>query len=119
MKTHPYAIYILRFGVAGIFAGHGWLAFTLNSKWFAYLHLVGITAPNDALAMKTIGIMDMCIALITLIKPLPQILLWAAFWGFLTALMRPINGEGWIEFIERAGNWACPLALWFLLQKEK
>ncbi len=117
MKAQQYVTYILRLGVVGIFAGHGWLAFHLNSHWFTYLHTAGIQSPNYAVVMKIIGVMDICIALITLVKPLPSVLLWAAFWAFLTALMRPISGEAWVGFVERAGNWACPLALWFWMKK--
>ncbi len=110
--------WVLRIGVFGIFAGHGWYVFNLRPQWFAYLHTVGIIAPYDTLAMRCIGTMDLLIAAITLIKPVKQVLLLAACWAFLTALIRPVSGENWLEFIERAGNWACPLALYFLMRKE-
>lgn len=110
--------WVLRIGVAGIFAGHGWYVFNLRAQWFAYLHTVGIYAPYDAYCMKIIGVMDMLIALTTLVRPVKQVLLWAAFWAFLTALIRLISGENWLEFVERAGNWACPLALYFVMRKE-
>lgn len=69
--------------------------------------------------MQAIGIMDMAIAIITLVKPLRPLLLWAAVWAFSTSLIRPIAGEAWLEFFERAGNWICPLVLYLLLSKQK
>jgi hypothetical protein len=109
---------ILRIGVVGIFAGHGWLAFMQNTKWLVYINTVGVVAPTDALVLKIIGVIDMALALTVLLKPLPAVLLWAAFWAFLTALIRPLSGEAWVEFVERAGNWACPLALYFLVKNK-
>lgn len=109
---------LLRAGVIGIFAGHGWYALTLRPQWFAYLHTVGIVSPYDAYTMRAIGCMDLLIALLTVIKPIKEILLWAAFWAFATAVIRPISGENWLEFVERAGNWACPLALYFIIKNK-
>lgn len=109
---------ILRIGVVGIFTGHGWYVLNLRPQWFSYLHTVGIAAPYDAYTMRAIGIMDLLIAVITLVNPVKEVLLWAAIWAFATALIRPLSGENWLEFIERAGNWACPLALYFILKKK-
>lgn len=109
---------ILRIGVVGIFAGHGWYVLTLRPQWFDYLHTVGIVPPYDAYTMRAIGVMDLLIAIITLIKPVKEVLIWAAIWAFATALIRPLSGENWLEFVERAGNWACPLALYFSMKKK-
>jgi len=38
-----------------------------------------------------------------------------AFWGFRTALLRPIVGEPIWDFIERWANWGAPLALLLLI----
>ena len=85
------AIWALRIGVAGEFLGHGILAL--------------------------VGAMDILVALIVLFKPIKPILLWAIFWGFWTALVRPIVGQPIWDFIERFANWGAPLALFFLLLK--
>jgi sorbitol-specific phosphotransferase system component IIC len=58
-----------------------------------------------------IGILDMLVALIVLVKPIRVVLLWAALWGFWTALLRPIVGEPIWDFVERSANWGAPLAL--------
>jgi hypothetical protein len=59
------------------------------------------------------------VALIVLTRPVRIILLWAVFWGFWTALVRPIvsgfTGPSWLDFIERFANWGAPLALLLML----
>jgi len=57
--------------------------------------------------------------LIILIKPLKPVLLWAVFWTFITALIRPIAGDPIWSFIERFANFAAPLALLYLLFPSK
>jgi hypothetical protein len=42
------------------------------------------------------------------------ILSWLVVWGFITASLRPLSGEPFAEFIERAGNYGAPLALLLL-----
>jgi hypothetical protein len=49
-----------------------------------------------------------------LIKPLKVVLIWAAIWGFWTALLRPVAGEPIWGFVERTAKWAAPLALLYL-----
>jgi len=59
---------------------------------------------------------DILVALVVLIKPNKYVLFYAIFWAFATALIRPISGEPFLEFIERSANWAAPLALLLLLR---
>ncbi|MBI2604015.1 MAG: hypothetical protein HYW56_00555, partial [Candidatus Harrisonbacteria bacterium] len=76
---------------------------------------------DTALATKLlfiVGVSDILVALIVLVKPMKPVLLWAAFWGFWTALVRPIVGVGWLDFIERFANWGAPLALYYILKGE-
>ena len=62
-----------------------------------------------------IGIIDIALAILILIKPVRLALLWMAFWGFWTALLRPIIGMPVWDFIERWANWGVPLALLLLV----
>ena len=66
-----------------------------------------------------IGLADLTVALIVLIKPIRIVLLWATFWGFWTALLRPMVGEPIWDFIERWANWGAPLALLILISWPK
>ena len=47
-------------------------------------------------------------------QPIRLALLWMAFWGFWTALIRPIVGMPIWDFVERWANWGAPLALLFM-----
>ncbi|MBI5140015.1 MAG: hypothetical protein HZA94_01020 [Candidatus Vogelbacteria bacterium] len=108
--------WILRVGVAGEFLGHGMLAVYGKADWIRWIsELTGADA-GLAANLLLVGLSDILVALIVLIKPLRPVLLWAAFWGFWTALVRPLVGIGWLDFIERFANWAAPLALYYFLK---
>jgi hypothetical protein len=104
--------WILRIGVAGEFIGHGLLAVEGKADWVKWISQLAGTSPElSATLLMWIGVFDVVIALIILVKPINAALLWAAFWGFWTALVRPLVGVGWLDFVERSANWAAPLAL--------
>ena len=69
--------------------------------------------------MPVIGTVDIAVAVLILIKPLKPVVIYAFIWAFLTALIRPVSGESILMFVERAGNWATPLALYLLLYYKK
>src|SRR5262249_51903497 len=50
-----------------------------------------------------------------LLRPMRAVLLYMTFWGFLTACLRPLAGEGIWECLERAGNFGVPGALLVLV----
>jgi hypothetical protein len=93
---------------------------TLSDKSFQVINWVLKIGVFGIFLMPYIGYLDIIVAVSVLIKPLRIILIWAIFWAFLTALMRPIAGGSILDFVERAGNWATPLALLLLINwKEK
>lgn len=107
--------WVLRIAVAGEFFGHGVFALQGKQTWIAWFDkLFGIEAGLAAQLLLLIGVMDVIVALIVLFRPVNIVLLWAAFWGFATALVRPIVGESFWDFIERWANWGAPLALLML-----
>lgn len=111
--------WLLRIGVAGEFAGHGLLAIGQKADWVKWIGQIAHTSPEtSATLLVLIGISDVLVALIVLTKPIKPVLLWAAFWGFWTALVRPIVGQSWLDFIERFANWAAPLALYFFYKNK-
>ena len=107
--------WVLRVTVAGEFIGHG--VFSLQQKvgWIKYFEAVGFSAESALVLMPIIGAMDLFLAFLILVKPIKIAILWMAFWGFWTALLRPIAGEPVWDFIERSANWGAPLALLLLL----
>ena len=107
--------WLLRIGVAGEFFGHGMLAIGKKPDWIKWMvQLIHVTPVTATHLIVWIGVFDVIVAAIVLFKPIRPILLWAAFWGFWTALVRPLVGVGWLDFIERFANWAAPLALYYI-----
>jgi hypothetical protein len=102
---------ILRLGIFGSFLGHGVFALGVKPGWIPYFTSVGITEAGATMLLPLIGVLDIAVAFAVLFRPLKAVLAWAAFWGFLTALIRPISGEPIWDFVERWANWAAPLAL--------
>lgn len=108
--------WILRIAVAGEFIGHGVFALQGKKAWIEWFSVFGISdAGLAAQLLFLIGIMDVALAILILIKPIRLALLWMAFWGFFTALVRPIVGEPIWDFVERWANWGAPLVLLLLI----
>ena len=111
--------WLLRIGIFMCFLGHGLIALRGNKTWLPYLEIVGFNGDFAIDVMFTIGILDVIVALIVLLKPIKFIVLWACFWTLTTALARPISGESIWAFVERGPNWIAPLALYLLLIMKK
>lgn len=108
--------WILRISVAGEFLGHGAFALQAKKDWISWFSNFGVS--DAGLAAKLlifIGILDIFLAILVLTKPIRPVLLWMAFWGFWTALVRPLVGQPVWDFVERWTNWGAPLTLYFLL----
>jgi len=111
---------VLRIAVAGEFIGHGMLALEGKKDWIAWTEqLTGMDTSAATTFILVVGIIDILIAFSILVKPMRAVLLWAAVWGVWTALLRPLVGLPIWDFVERWANWAAPLALFYLLQKNK
>lgn len=108
--------WILRIGVAGEFFGHGMFALQGKEGWFKYFEAFGFTNPETMKMMLTlVGVMDMLMVILVLFKPIRIALLWMAFWGLWTALVRwPFGPDPIWDFVERWANWAGPLALLYM-----
>lgn len=111
-----YFNWVLRIAICGEFLGHGVFALQGKPDWVGWFGRFGIT--DVALATQLlffIGMLDVALAVLVLIKPIRIALLWMTFWGFWTALMRPIVGMPVWDFIERSANWGAPMALLLFL----
>ena len=81
-----------------------------------YFDAIGMSPGAASTLLQYIGLLDLTIAAIVLLKPIRAVVLWAAFWGFWTALIRwPIGPDPFWDFVERFANWGAPLALLLLL----
>ena len=116
MQSTTKAEWILRIAVAGEFIGHGVFALQQKAGWIKYFEAVGYSSEQALTLMPFIGVMDIALALLVLIRPVRLALLWMAFWGLWTALIRwPIGPDPVWDFVERWANWGAPLALLFLV----
>ena len=108
--------WVLRIAVAGEFLGHGVFALQGRQAWIDWFSIFGISDVSIAAQILFfVGFVDVLLAVLILIRPVRLALLWMAFWGFWTALMRPIAGDSIFEFVERWANWGAPLALLLLV----
>ena len=108
--------WVLRISVAGEFIGHGVFAVQGKKDWIGWFAQFGISdAGIAAQLLFLIGMVDIILAILVLIKPVRIALLWMVFWGFWTALLRPLVGMPLWDFVERWANWGAPLALLFLV----
>lgn len=106
----------MRIAIAGEFLGHGVLALQGKKQWIGWFSNFGISDAELATKLLLIvGIIDIALALLILVKTVRLALLWMTFWGFWTALLRPLVGEPIWDFVERWANWGSPLALLLLL----
>jgi|SRR3989344_4104039 len=108
--------WILRISVAGEFIGHGVFALQGKKDWIGWFAKFGVSDAGVATQLLfLVGIMDVIFAILILLKPVRIVLLWMVFWGFWTALLRPIVGMPVWDFVERWANWGAPLALLLLI----
>lgn len=108
--------WVLRIAIAGEFMGHGVFALQGKKQWIDWFSNFGVSDVGTATQLLLlVGIADIALAFLILIKPVRIALLWMTFWGFWTALIRPLVGEPIWDFVERWANWGAPLALLFLV----
>ncbi|MFI5157165.1 MAG: hypothetical protein ACHQEM_13320 [Chitinophagales bacterium] len=103
--------YTLRVAVAMCFIGHGAFGIITKPIWYNYFAVFGIGHDLAKNLMPLVGSMDVLLGICMIIYPIRIITFWLIFWGAVTASLRPMSGEPFAEFIERAGNFGAPLAL--------
>ena len=108
--------WVLRISVAGEFIGHGAFAIQGKKDWIGWFAKFGVADAGIATQLLfLVGVMDIALAILILIKPVRIALLWMVLWGFWTALLRPLVGMPIWDFVERWANWGAPLALLLLI----
>ena len=111
------AEWVLRVALFGTFLGHGMFALQGKEGWFKYFYTFGITNSETIVSLLfLIGIFDIALAILVLIKPVRVALLWMVIWGLWTAMVRwPFGPDPVWDFVERWANWGAPLALLLLI----
>jgi hypothetical protein len=93
--------------------GHGAFGVLTKKGWVPYFAVYGIPEPWAWKLMPLVGSVDIALGLLALVAPIRAALLYMACWGFFTATLRPLAGEGLWEFFERSYNFGIPfLMLW-------
>src|SRR3569833_3160823 len=106
--------YTLRFASAMCFFGHGAFGIIGKKIWLNYFAVFGINSVMGNHLMPWVGAVDILMGISILLYPTRAVLGWLVIWGALTAFCRPMSGEPFAEFIERAGNYGAPFTLLLL-----
>ena len=72
-----------------------------------WLPLYGVFAVPESVAWHTmplIGLLDVAVGIAVLFHPCRALLAWMALWSVFTALLRPLAGMGWWEFLSAAAT---------------
>jgi len=62
---------------------------------------------------------DITLGVTALVFPFRALLGYLTLWTLFTALLRPAAGQGWWEFLERAGNYGPPLAFFVIARAQR
>ena len=112
MKEKPILLhYIFRMACAMCFIGHGVFGVITKPVWCNYFAIFGIGETLAFQLMPVVGIIDIALGLVLLFYPIRIAAAWLIFWGLFTASLRPLSGEPFAEFLERAGNYGAPFLL--------
>jgi hypothetical protein len=113
-STEQKMYYTLRIAAAMCLIGHGAFGIITKPIWCNYFAVMGIGHDMAYRLMPIVGSIDILMGIVLLFYPIRAIAGWLVIWGTVTASLRPISGEPFAEFIERAGNFGAPLALLLL-----
>jgi len=111
--------WMLRVACSMCFIGHGAWGIITKAGWLPFYDVFGIPESPAWKTMPLIGLADVSLGIAVLFHPCRAILTWMAFWTVFTALLRPLAGMGWWEFLERGGNYGPPIAFLLLAQPQR
>jgi hypothetical protein len=103
--------WILRVSVWACYVGHGMFGIRQKVDWLAFYRPFGIPDAIAAQTMPLIGLVDVTMGYLVLLRPTRVVLMYTAVWGIFTALLRPLVGMSFFETLERAGNYGPSIAL--------
>ena len=112
---------ILRLTTCLLLLGHGTLG-ALNSKPALTTHYASIGLDDLAVGGLTltrmVGSVEIVLAVAVLVAPFPSLLLVIAVWKMATETLFMNSGALPFEWIERAGSYIAPLALYYLVARQ-
>ena len=98
----------LLWSTATLLFAHGALQALTQKPLFARLYDAVDLAASVA---PTVGWIEMALAILVLVAPLPALLVAIAAWKMASEALFPLSGAPIWEFVERGGSYAAPLAL--------
>ncbi|MDH3584147.1 MAG: hypothetical protein OER86_08020 [Phycisphaerae bacterium] len=116
-------LWVLRVATSATFVLHGLKALWADPNFIDLIigtgrNLVGaeISEAGATTALKVIGIVDLAVAALLVLRRWCAVAAWMAIWGLLTAASRmtAMGTEAWTETAARLANGALPLALLLL-----
>ena len=107
----PVVHWILRVSVWACFVGHGLFGIRQKMDWLMFYQPFGVPDEVAFATMPLIGLVDITLGYFALFRPTRVLLMYTAFWGLFTALLRPLVGLSPFEALERGGNVGPSLAL--------
>jgi hypothetical protein len=105
------AFVVLQAAAAMCFVGHGAFGVITKAAWVPFFAVFGIGRASAYALMPVVGVVDILLGLSVLVRPTKAALAYMAGWAVFTALLRPLAGQPFAEFLERAGNYGVPAAL--------
>lgn len=118
-----YLLFLTRVSLFLIFFVHGLGCVWMHPGYIDYLIGTGATFTGSFIKQSVaesilliIGMIDIVIAILVLIKPFRFLLLWMVIWGFLTSLLRIIDAGvfNYAEFLIRIPHFILPLVCFIL-----
>ena len=103
--------WVLRGTTATLLAGHGGLALLGKPLLLSHAEAVGLPAGSLAL----VGAFELILAAWVAVRPAAPLLLFILAWKLGTEALYPFTGAPFWEFVERAGSYIAPLALYGLM----
>ena len=103
--------WLFRLALCCEFVGHGAFGVLTKQAWVVYFGIFGIPESWAWKLMPVVGCVDIILGTLALVVPTRAGLLYMGCWGFFTASLRPLAGEGWWEFLERSYNFGVPLLM--------
>ncbi len=121
-KTHA-SMWILRIGLAIVFATHGLEALRQHPGFIDLLigttgNILGMrmTESTAVLLLRIIGVVDLIVAFLILVGRWRPLLAWLCFWATITAASRmtALGFMSYPELLQRSSHIVAPLAVWAL-----
>lgn len=120
LKFSSWFLFAIQLSIFLIFMSHGLGCFSKNPLYIDYI--LGFFGDYTSLSVKQdqaeqlldiIGIIDVIVAVLVLIKPFKALIYWLIFWGFLTALLRIVDASllNYVEFLMRVPHFGLPIVM--------